>query len=286
MKFAKLQAAGNDFILVDARDKEQNWSTLARAMCHRQLGIGADGLVLVTESNTGDLKMRLFNPDGTEAEVSGNGLRCFAKYVIERKIAMGPSLSVETLAGIRTVHAFTSQGKVTRAKVDMGIPKFKPEEIPALITHPKRGGDKVDIMSMTTCTLNIDGKKLDLSLVSMGNPHAVSFLSHQVADFPLSRTGPKIENHPIFPERVNFEIARVIDRKNVEARVWERGVGETLSCGSGACAVAVAAIMRGYTDREVDIILPGGVLTVDWEMAGRVYLSGPVEEVFVGEWLK
>lgn len=286
MNFSKLQATGNDFILLEARNMERDWSKLARDMCHRQFGIGADGLILVIDSDIANLKMRLFNPDGSEAEVSGNGLRCFAKYVIDRKIAPGPSLTVETLAGIRTIQVSISQGKVSRAKVNMGMPRFKAEDIPVLIGNPEKGRGEVDIIPILDYPLDIAGSKLNLSFVSMGNPHAISFLSQPVANFPLSEIGPQVENHPIFPERVNFEIARVVNRNKIEARVWERGAGETLSCGSGACAIAVIVRIRDYIDDEVDIMLPGGNLTISWDGVGEVYLSGPVEEVFAGEWLK
>jgi diaminopimelate epimerase len=286
MKFAKLQATGNDFVLLDARSMKGNWQKLAQAMCHRHLGVGADGLILVRSSNTADLKMQMFNPDGSEAEVCGNGLRCFAKYVIDRQIAPGSCLTVETLAGIRTIEASKFQGKVNRAKVNMGMPRFRAEDIPVLIEKQQKSRGEVDIMSILDYPLTIDKKKLTLSFVSMGNPHAISFLSHPVADFPLSVIGPKIENHPMFPERVNFEIARVLTRDKIEARVWERGAGETLSCGSGACAIAVVARLKGYTENKVDIMLTGGNLTINWDGVGEVYLSGPVEEVFTGEWLK
>ena len=286
MRFTKLQATGNDFIFIDARNMERDWTKLARDICHRYFGAGADGLILVMPSNTASLKMRLFNQDGSEAEVSGNGLRCFAKYAIDRQIAPGPKLTVETLAGVRTIEAFLSSGKVARAKVNMGMPRFRAEDIPVLIDKAQKGRGEVDIIPILDYPLNVGGEKLTLSLVSMGNPHAVSFIPQPVADFSLSEIGPQVENHPMFPKRVNFEIARVINRNKVEARVWERGAGETLSCGSGAWAIAVIAKLKGYTGDGLDIILTGGNLTVDWDGVGEVYLSGPVEEVFTGEWLK
>ncbi|MCX6009109.1 MAG: diaminopimelate epimerase [Chloroflexi bacterium] len=286
MNFTKLQATGNDFILIDARNMERDWPKLARDMCHRHCGIGTDGLLLVMPSNAANLRMQMFNPDGSEAEVCGNGLRCFAKYVIDRQIVPGPNLTVDTMAGIRTIEASRSQGKVNRATVNMGTPHFRAEDIPVIIDSPKKGRGEVDIIPILDYPLTIAGRDLPLSFVSMGNPHAVSFLSQPVADFPLAEIGPQVENHPIFPERVNFEIARVLNRNKIEARVWERGAGETLSCGSGACAIAVIAKLKGYTDDKVDIMLPGGNLTIKWDGAGEVYLSGPVEEVFTGEWLK
>jgi len=290
MKFSKLQAAGNDFILVDARNMERDWAKLAQAMCQRHFGIGADGLILVQDSNIADLKMRIFNPDGSEAEVCGNGLRCFAKYAVEKGIALtlegrglGESdakrgnlcLAIETLSGIRKAKAYMSGNKINRVEVNMGMPQFEPELIPI------KG--QVDIIPILGYPLMLEGRKLALSLLSMGNPHAVSFLSQPVADFPLSEVGPKVERHPMFPQRTNFEIARVLTKGKIEARVWERGVGETLACGSGACAIAVAAQLLNYVDNQVDIMLPGGVLTVSWDRVGEALLSGPVEEVFSGE---
>jgi len=286
MKFTKLQATGNDFILIYARNIDQDWSKLARGMCHRHCGIGADGLLLVIPSNAADLRMRMFNPDGSEAEVCGNGLRCFAKYVVDRGIAARQNLTVETIAGTRTIQASISQGKVSHAKVNMGTPRFKAEDIPVLIEKQQKSRGEVGITPILDYPLTIDKRKFALSFVSMGNPHAVNFLSNPVADFSLSEIGPQVENHPMFPERVNFEIARVLNRSKIEARVWERGAGETLSCGSGACAITVIARLKGYTDNIVDIMLPGGNLTMTWDGVGEVYLSGPVEEVFTGEWLK
>ena len=289
MKFSKLQATGNDFILVDTLtgSKEGDWGELARAICDRHFGIGADGLILVQNSTSADLKMRLFNSDGSEAEISGNGLRCFAKYAIEKGLVgkmssragqSNRSLGIETLSGIRKVKAYVSGNKVNRAEVNMGGPRFQPEQIPL-----KR---KVDIIPISDYPLVVDGKKLTLFILSMGNPHAVSFSPKPVADFPLAEIGPKIERHPMFPQRTNFEVARVLSREKIEARVWERGVGETLACGSGACAIAVAAQLLDYVNNQVDIILNGGSLTVSWDREKDVLLSGPVEEVFTGEWLE
>ena len=287
MKFSKLQATGNDFILVDARTMEGEWSRLAQAMCDRHFGVGADGLILVQDSTIADLKMRLFNPDGSEAEVSGNGLRCFAKYVIEKGLSDkmssraeqgNCSLPIETLSGVRKVKAYMSGNKVNRVEVNMGLPQFQPEHIPI--------EGKVDIIPILDYPLVINGKKLTLAILSMGNPHAVSFSSRPIAEFPLAELGPKVERHPMFPQRTNFEVAKVLSRGKIEARVWERGVGETLACGSGACAIAVAAQLFDYVEPQVDIILKGGNLTVSWDRVGEVLLIGPVEEVFTGEWIE
>jgi diaminopimelate epimerase len=256
-------------------------------MCDRHFGVGADGLILVQNSTIADLKMRLFNSDGSEAEVSGNGLRCFAKYAIEKgligkmssRAGQGNySLTIETLAGVRKAKACMSGNKVNQAELNMGLPRFEPEQIPVKV--------KVGIIPILDYPLVIDGKKLTVSLLSMGNPHAVSFLSRPVAGFPLAEIGPKVERHPMFPQRTNFGVARVLSRGKIEARVWERGVGETLACGSGACAIAVAAQLLDYIELQVDIILEGGTLTVSWDRVGEVLLSGSVEEVFTGEWLE
>jgi diaminopimelate epimerase len=278
MNFSKLQATGNDFILVDARKADRNWAELAQAICQRHFGVGADGLILVQNSRVADLKMRIFNPDGSEAEACGNGLRCFAKYGIENGMVGETDLTVETLPGIRKVNAYMSRGKVKQVKVGMGTPRFQPEQIPVRA--------KVDIIPILNYPLELGGDKLTLSLISMGNPHAVSFISRPVASFPLAKIGPEVERHPVFPQRANFEVAKVLNREKIEARVWERGVGETLACGSGACAIAVAARLLNYVNSEVDIILPGGVLALSWDGVGEVVLSGPVEEVFTGEYTK
>ena len=278
MNFSKLQAAGNDFILVDARKVDQNWAELAQAICQRHFGVGADGLILVQNSRVADLKMRIFNPDGSEAEACGNGLRCFAKYSIERGIVDKTNLTIETLPGIRKIKACVSQGKVNQVEVNMGTPQFQPEQIPIRV--------EVDIIPILNYPLELEGEKLAVSLVSMGNPHAVSFIPKPVAGFPLAEIGPKVERHAIFPQRTNFEIARILSRAKIEARAWERGVGETLACGSGACAIAVAARLLNYVDGKVDIMLPGGVLALSWDGIGEVVLSGPVEEIFTGEYLR
>jgi diaminopimelate epimerase len=290
MKFSKLQATGNDFILVDARTRDGEWSKLAQAMCDRHFGVGADGLILMQDSTIADLKMRIFNSDGSEAEVSGNGLRCFAKYAIEKGLSdkmpsqaepNNRSLTIETLSGVRKVKAYMSGNKVNRVEVNMGLPEFQPDQIPVKV----KADIPISSGPILAYPLVINGKKLTLALLSIGNPHAVSFSPQPVSDFPLVEIGSKVERHPMFPQRTNFEVARVLSRGKIEARVWERGVGETLACGSGACAIAVAAQLLDYIEPRVDIILKGGTLTASWDRVGEVLLTGPVEEVFTGEWL-
>jgi diaminopimelate epimerase len=283
MNFTKMQGSGNDFVLLEGNEAQRDWSQLAIAMCDRHFGIGADGLLLVSPSKVADFKMRVFDPDGTEAEACGNGLRCLVKYVLEKGLASAAEhqMLVETISGIRKVKLQGKDSQVATIKVSMGEPKFGASDIPVVI---EPGGDLVDIKKMLGYPITVANTNLLLNLISMGNPHAVYFWKRPVSDFPLSRLGPEVERLLIFPERVNFEVAHVLSRRQIEARVWERGVGETLACGSGACAITVAAQLYGYIDNKVDIKLPGGILGVEWDGEGEVYLSGPAEIVFSGEW--
>jgi diaminopimelate epimerase len=274
LEFVKMQATGNDFIMVDARALDIGWGSVAKKMCDRHLGVGADGLMAVMESAVAGLRMRLFNADGSEAQISGNGLRCFAKYAVDRKLVAGPGITIETLAGIKHIETVQSGGKVAHARVNMGRPVLATADIPVSVEG------KGPVLSYP---LPVGGRDLELAFVSMGNPHAVCFIDEDVDIFPLHEIGPLVENHRIFPERTNFEIVNRIDRQKFKARVWERGVGETLACGSGSSATAVACRLKGYSDERVDITMPGGLLTVTWDGEGDVFLQGPVEEVFTGE---
>ncbi|UCC91110.1 MAG: diaminopimelate epimerase [Dehalococcoidia bacterium] len=287
MKFTKLQAAGNDFILVETSDIQRNWSPVAMAVCDRHSGVGADGLLLLLPSDRADFGMRMFNPDGSEAEACGNGLMCLVKYVASRGLLAdtgAEQISVETMAGVRKARIYRAKGKLAKIQVSMGTPKLGAKDIPVVIEEGDRG--LVDIKSMLSYSITIDDRELLLNFVSIGNPHAVYFCQHPVSDFPLSQIGPKVERLSMFPNRINFEVANIVNRRRIEARVWERGVGETLACGSGACAVAVAAQLRGYIDNKVDVKLPGGILEVEWDRAGEIFLSAPAEIVFTGEWLE
>ena len=276
MNFIKLQATGNDFVLIDARRMKRDWSALAKAMCDRNFGAGADGLLLILPSKVADFYMRMFNPDGSEAEACGNGLRCAARCAKESGLARGAEIRIETPAGIKRLQ---TRGRKS-IQVAMGKPILAPSAIPVIV---ERKGARATA-PVIDYPLAIGKMKLKITCVSIGNPHAVCFLDQPVADFPLAEVGPKVEHHPMFPNRVNFEIVNVISRSKLRARVWERGAGETLSCGTGACAIAVAARLKKLTDNPVDIILPGGTLTVDWDGRGEVLLSGPAEVVFNGEW--
>ena len=286
MNFTKLQGAGNDFILVEAGEISRDWSPMAMTICDRHFGIGADGLLLLEPSDSADFQMQIFNADGSEAEACGNGLRCLVKYIVDTGLVDSETqeISIETAAGIRKARIYRATGKQAKIQIGMGEPKFRAEDIPVVIAATE--GDLVDINSMLSHHLVIEGRELLLNFVSMGNPHAIYFCQHPVSDFPLSQLGPEVEQHKMFPNRTNFEVANVISRGQLEARVWERGVGETLACGTGACAAAVAAQLLGYIDNKVDVKLPGGTLEAEWDRAGEVLLGGPVEIVFTGEWSK
>lgn len=275
MKFTKMEATGNDFVLVEAHE-ERDWPRLAVAMCHRHLGVGGDGLILVTPSQHADVGMRMLNPDGSEAEACGNGLRCLAVYAVTHGLASGDELTVETMAGTRRAHVTREGGAVTGARVGMGVPGFGAWQIPMLVS------DDIDIT--IGFPLAVAGQELSVSCLSMGNPHAVHFTPGPVEEFPLSQVGPEVEDHPLFLNRTNFEVATIASRKEIQARVWERGAGETLSCGSGACAIAVAARCLGLAESPVDVVLPGGTLTIEWAGAGEVVLQGAAGLVFRGEW--
>jgi diaminopimelate epimerase len=282
MKFTKMHGAGNDYIYIDARNMDEDWPALSRAMSDRHFGVGGDGIILILESDIADLKMRMFNADGSEGEMCGNGIRCFAKYAIERRIVPRPEngLKIDTLAGVRTVVPIYNGDRVSGARVSMGLPKLDPKDIPVDL-DPAMGPARGPALKYP---IQPGDFRLFLTFVSMGNPHAVTFLDQPVGEFPLHNIGPLVEGHPMFPRRVNFEIVNLKDEGRLAARVWERGSGETMACGTGACAIAVASRLLGYTGDKVDITLPGGTLTIEWDGEGEVYLEGPAEEVFSGEW--
>jgi diaminopimelate epimerase len=284
MDFTKMQGAANDFVVVDARHMKRDWPRLAVAVCDRHRGIGADSLIILLPSARADFGMRTFDADGSEAETCGNGIRCVARYVLEKGLIRPDTdeITIETVAAINRVRFEKTGGKVGKFWANLGKPGLTAEKIPVNLEFGK--GGVVDIKNMLSYKVSVNGSELTLNLVSMGNPHAVYFSREPVTDFPLSKVGPVVENLPVFPHRVNFEIARVIDSQHLEARVWERGVGETLACGSGACAITVASKLLGYTESKVDIRLPGGVLNAEWNGAGEVLLGGPAETVFEGKW--
>ncbi|MDO8613261.1 MAG: diaminopimelate epimerase [Dehalococcoidia bacterium] len=282
MKFAKMQGTGNDFLLVETSDEGRDWGALAQAMCERHYGVGADGLMLVLPSQAADVRMRLFNADGSEAEVSGNGVRCLVKYVIERGLARPRDgrLRVEAASGLLEAEVFGEGGRVERVRLSMGAPRFAPREVPVLTEAEP---------PLIDLPLEVDGETLAVTCLSMGNPHAVLFVDGPVAEYPLEHLGPKVERHPAFPARVNFGVARMLGRDRMELRVWERGVGETLACGSGSSAAMVAARLKGLAGDTVDITQTGGLLTLEWDAdacsgRGEVFLTGPADFVFEGDW--
>jgi diaminopimelate epimerase len=281
INFTKVQGAGNDFVLIEDDGAARDWTKLTPAMCDRHFGIGGDGLLLVIKSIKADCRMRVFNLDGSEADACGNGTRCVVRYVLEKGLVKprGGEITVETMSGVRRVRV--GSGKKPTIQVFMGKPIFAAKDIPVKIGQ---GNKELDIMPVLDYPLTIGRKKLLLNCVSMGNPHAVYFIDTPVADYPLAVIGPQMEKHRIFPKHVNFEIVRLLNRTQIEARVWERGVGETLACGSGACAIAVMARMHDAIDNKVDINLPGGTLNIEWDGQGEVMLSGPAKVVFSGEW--
>ena len=285
MRFTKMQGAGNDFVLVETSDDARDWPELAVAICDRHFGVGADGLLLLLPSDKADFRMRIFNADGSEAIACGNGLRCMVKYFMDGRAVDGrpAEISVETLGGTRRARIRRTDGRVAEIQVGMGRPGIGKKNASVQLDRKGRAGS--DIASLMDESITVAGRALSLHLVSMGNPHAVHFLQEEVSMFPLSELGPLVERHSVFPKRTNFEIARIHSRQLVEARVWEQGVGETLACGSGACAIGVAGRLFGHVDQRVDVKLPGGVLSVEWDGAGEVFLSGPAETVFTGEWV-
>jgi len=283
IRFTKIQGAGNDFVLVETRDGQRDWSRLAATLCDRHFGVGADGLLLLMPAEDSDFRMRVFNADGSEAEVCGNGLRCMVRYFIENRPAgtLGDDVSVKTASGIRRARFRRSDGREAEIQVSMGEPRIGSENLPV---QSAQSEGSVDIKRTLTCMIGVGGRELEVCQVSMGNPHAVHFTQEPVERFPLPEIGPLVEHHPAFPGGTNFEVVNVVGRGGVEARVWERGVGETLACGSGACAVVVAGHLLDHLERKATVRLPGGVLGVEWNGSGEVYLSGPAEVVFTGEW--
>ncbi len=277
-----MEGAGNDYVYVDlfSETLPEPPETLAGKAADRHFGIGGDGLVLITPSGKADVRMRMFNPDGSESEMCGNAVRCVAKYVYDRGICRNIPLSVETGKGVLALYPEITGGRVTRVRVDMGEAILDPEKVPTLLRAVSgRPGEPA-----VAAPFEIGGRDLRATCVSMGNPHAVFFVDKPTDEWVLG-LGPQIEKDARFPRRTNVEFVRVISRAELEMRVWERGTGETLACGTGACATAVAAVLNGKTDRAVTIHLLGGDLFIEWnESDGHVMMTGPAREVFSGDW--
>lgn len=274
LKFTKMHGAGNDYIYMNGFVQEiENPSALAIRLSNRNFGIGSDGLVLILPSENSDFRMQMFNSDGSEAEMCGNASRCVGKYVYDNGLTTKKEIALETKAGVKYITLLEGDEKARKVTVDMGEPILDPEQIPV----------KVDKDPVLNFPLDIDGKIWEISCVSMGNPHAVVFTTG-IKGLDLPVIGPKFEKHPIFPRKTNTEFIEVVDRKTLNMRVWERGAGETLACGTGACAAAVAAILNGYCDRKITIHLIGGDLEIEWdEQNNHVYMTGEAVTVFEGE---
>ena len=276
MKFTKMHGIGNDYIYVNCFEEVvSDPERLAIVMSRPHFGVGADGLILIEPSDSADFGMRIFNSDGSEADMCGNGIRCVGKYVYERGLTDKSDLTIETKGGLKVIHMEVEGGKVARVKVDMGTPELNPRLIPVNLPGELVLRHRLQIMGQTWY----------ITCVNMGNPHAVLFVRDpEVIDLPT--IGPMIEHHPLFPRRTNVEFVRVIDRGILQMRVWERGAGETLACGTGACAALVAAVLAGNSDRTVQMKLSGGNLQLHWSAEdNHVYQTGPAEFVYDGEWL-
>src|SRR3972149_3580368 len=282
MRFTKMHGAGNDYVYVNcfAEPFPQDPAELARRVSDRHFGIGGDGLILICPSTAADAQMRMFNADGSEAEMCGNGIRCVAKYVYEHDICHRSPLKIETGRGILTLDLEINNGLVRRVKVDMGEPILEPAKIPTILV----GNSRLPGNPVVNAELNIDGKTLRVTCVSMGNPHCVTFVN-ELSDHLVLQIGPQIEVDARFPNRVNAEFVQVLSPNEVRMRVWERGTGETLACGTGACAACVAGVLTNRTGRKIIAHLPGGDLELHWnETDNHVYMTGEAVEVFSGEW--
>ena len=273
MRFTKMQGIGNDYVYVDCtQEKISDPVSLARKISDRHFGVGSDGLVMILPGTQGDFRMRMFNSDGSEAEMCGNASRCVGKYVYERGLTQKEEILLETGAGIKILKLHQEAGRVVSVTVDMGEPRRLPREIPTTL-------DKTENTS-----IEVGGKTFEVTCVNMGNPHCVVF-QNDVEDLDIAYWGPLFEHHPSFPERINTEFVYVKDKKHLRMRVWERGAGETMACGTGACAALVAAVVTGRTDRKAQLILNGGQLEIEWDQkTGHVMMTGPAEFVFDGEW--
>lgn len=300
MRFTKMHGLGNDYIYVNCfKEHIENPPKVARFVSDRHFGVGSDGLIMINPSECADFEMEMYNADGSRGEMCGNGIRCVAKYVYDYGLTDKTSISVDTLGGIKYLDLTVEDGKVKLVRVDMGKPEFRAKEIPILCEAEKnecivdedtvlgKEGkvavcDNRDCQKVINEPIVVDGMEYQITGISMGNPHAVVFLEN-VKALDIEKIGPKFENHERFPKRINTEFVQVLDRETIEMRVWERGSGETLACGTGACAAAVASILNGMAERKVTVKLLGGDLLVEWEEeTGKVYMTGPAVTVFEG----
>lgn len=276
MKFTKMHGIGNDYIYINAiEERVENPSELSKRLSRYHFGIGSDGLVLILNSDKADFRMRMFNPDGTEAEMCGNASRCVAKYVYDKGLTKKEHFTLETGAGIKRVWVNVGDSEVETVTIDMGKPILEPELIPTTVS---------DNTPVLMAPLKTEFDTYRVSCVSMGNPHCVIFIDESVALLNLKHIGPAVENHPAFPKKTNVEFAEVVDESTIKMRVWERGTGETLACGTGACATMVAARLNGLCGSKVTLMLIGGNLDIEWrEDDGHIYMTGSATTVYEGE---
>ena len=276
IKFTKMHGLGNDYVYIDCTKEnlKENIPSLARKMSDRHFGVGSDGIILICNSDVADFKMRMFNFDGTEAEMCGNGLRCVGKFVYDKGLTDKKEGKIETLAGIKILSLNVEDGKVKTVKVDMGEPILKPDLIPVVSNENPTKNLKIQALD----------REYTFTCVSMGNPHAITEVEN-TDKFEIEKYGPVLEKDEHFPKRANIEFINIVDKDYIKMRVWERGAGETLACGTGACATAVACNLNGKTNRKVQIELLGGILDIYWdEEDNHVYMTGPAETVFEGAW--
>ena len=281
IKFTKMEGLGNDYVYVDCTKQNlENASNLAKIISDRHFGVGSDGLILIESSKKADFRMQMFNSDGTEAEMCGNGIRCVGKYVYDKGLTDKTTLKIETLAGIKVLNLNVEGGKVKTVKVDMGEPILDYKLIPAKDGKVYKSKDGIKFYKVN---INIEGDLKELTCVSMGNPHGIDF-ANNIEKLKIEKFGPIIEVDEHFPNKVNAEFIEILDKHNIKMRVWERGAGETLACGTGACASVVASFLNGYTERNVTVELLGGKLEIEWNKEdNHVYMTGPAETVFEGE---
>ena len=274
MEFTKMQGCGNDYVYVNGfENKIDNPNKLSEIVSDRHFGIGSDGLIVINPSEKADFKMSMYNADGSEGKMCGNGIRCVAKYVYDNKMTDKTTITVETLSGIKTLELNVKNDKVETVKVNMGTPILLPKDVPVV-------SDKDKVVDEP---IVIDDKEYRITCVSMGNPHAITFIEN-TDDLEIETIGPKFENNPIFPDRVNTEFIQVLDRNTVKMRVWERGSGETFACGTGACATVVACVLNGLTDDKVTVKLLGGDLFIEYNREeNTVYMTGPAKVSFTGK---
>ena len=274
MKFTKMHGCGNDYVYVNCFEETvENPGLVSKKISDRHFGIGSDGLILICPSNIADFRMEMYNSDGSEGAMCGNGVRCIAKYVYDYGLTDKTYVSLETKAGIKYLDMTVKDGKVAMVKVDMGAPITKPDQIPAI-------SDKEIIVDEP---ITVDGQEYRITCVSMGNPHGVVFVD-DTDSIDIEKIGPKFEHHEMFPDRTNTEFIQIIDRNNIKMRVWERGAGETLACGTGTCASVYACILNGETEKSVDVHLLGGCIHIDYdEEKNTIYMTGPAEVAFDGE---